>query len=61
MAKLIVELDGDCLCIHGDGFKNLMDGPCIFIQLDQQQITKVLAMQEAIDQTEKEMENENKG
>lgn len=43
--KLIAELDGNCICIHKEDFKNLMESPCIFIELSEKQLEEVKLLQ----------------
>lgn len=59
MIKLIAELDGNALCIHGENFTNLMESPCVFIELKESGITKILALKAALEATEKEFDHEN--
>lgn len=43
--KLVAELDGNCICIHREDFVNLMESPCMFIELTPAQIHEVKALQ----------------
>ena len=36
--KFVAEVDGNCLCIHREDFTNLMESPCMFIELTKSQI-----------------------